>query len=154
MVSRGRSIRGRVGFDRSGSAIHVSVRHSSTASGLSTDDVSIRIPVLEPSNGFQCGIIKNRLRSCQSISLQLSTLDEQNVHGCASLIALEGSAFVLILYRAFSCAVSAASIFGSEPLLLLRLLPVKLNMDLVRGRAISRTDVNEPDRYADVDEES
>lgn len=52
-------------------------------------------------------------------------------------MALDGSALVFILYRAFSCGDSVRSTLGREPLLLLRVLPGKPSIDL--GRDIARS---------------
>lgn len=61
-----------------------------------------------------------------------------NVQGCASLMALVGSALVLMWKAAFSLAVSAASTLGIDPLLVFLFLPVKLNIEVLRFLAMVR----------------
>ena len=53
-------------------------------------------------------------------------------HGCTSLMALVGSALVLILNFAFSFGLSTKSNLATEPLLLLRPLLPRPNLDLGR----------------------
>ena len=61
-----------------------------------------------------------------------------NAQGCASLMALVGSALVLIWNAAFSLAVSEASTLGIDPLLVFLFFPVKLSIELLRFLAIVR----------------
>ena len=51
-------------------------------------------------------------------------------------MALVGSALVLIWNAAFSLAVSAASTFGIDPLLVFLFFPVKLSIELLRFLAM------------------
>ena len=74
-----------------------------------------------------------RFSSCSKDHWSIS----DNVLGSASLMALDGSALVFILYRAFSSGDSVRSTFGIEELLLLRFLPGKPSIDL--GRDIVRS---------------
>ena len=81
----------------------------------------------------------------------------KNVQGCASLMALVGSALVLIWNAAFSLAVSAASTFGIDPLLVFLFFPVKLSIELLRFLAIvgrAAPEARERLRVAKVKEES
>ena len=92
------------------------------------------------SNGFDRVGLEGIPKHWQSSIEVLSYFDSclANVPGCASLIALVGSAFVLIWNAAFSLAVSAASTLGIDPLLVFLFLPVKLNIELLRFLAIVR----------------
>ena len=91
------------------------------------------------SNGFNRGGLESIPRRWQFSVNFLNTLDFHlaNVPGCASLMALVGSALVLIWNAAFSLAVSAASTLGIEPLLVFLLLPVKLSIELLRFLAMA-----------------
>ena len=51
-------------------------------------------------------------------------------------MALVGSALVVIWNAAFSLAVSAASTFGIDPLLVFLFFPVKLSIELLRFLAM------------------
>ena len=105
-----------------------------------TDYVPIRIAVLKISNGFDRGSLEGIPSRWQSSVKVLSDVCSclANVQGCASLMALVGSALVLIWNAAFSLAVSAASTLGIDPLLDFLFLPVKLNIELLRFLAIVR----------------
>ena len=105
-----------------------------------TDDVAVCIAVLKVSNGFDRGGLKGIASRWQSSVKLLSCFKSRltNVPGCASWMALVGSALVLIWKAAFSFAVSAASTLGSDPLLAFLFLPVKLNIELLRFLTIMR----------------
>ena len=139
MVSSGRSIRGRVGLDRSGSAVKASETLVSLSSwAFPTDDVSICIAVLKISNGFDRGSLEGVPSRWSILAkvLDFFASDLAHVPGCASCIALVGSALVLIWNAAFSLAVSAASTLGIDPLLVFLVFPVKLSIELLRFLAI------------------
>lgn len=105
-----------------------------------TDDIPFCIAVLKISNGFDRVGLKGIASRWQSSAKLLRCLRPRltNVPGCASLMALVGSALVLIWKAAFSFAVSAASTLGIDPLLAFLFLPVKLNIELLRFLAIMR----------------
>lgn len=58
---------------------------------------------------------------------------KNDLPGCASLIAFEGSAFDVTRRDAFSLGDSVRLVLEKDPMLLRFLLLVKLNSDLVRG---------------------
>ena len=139
IVSRGRSIRGRVGLDRSGSAVKglatLLLRNNRVSL---TDDIPLCIAVLKISNGFDRGGLEGTpcgWRTSVKVFIFVKCYSA-HVQGCASLIALVGSALVLIWNAAFSLAVSAASTLGIDPLLIFLFLPVKLSIELLRFLAM------------------
>lgn len=105
-----------------------------------TNDVAICIAVLKISNRLDRGGLEG-IPSCWqgsnfSRGLKLLSLLLAHLPGCASLMALVGSALVLIWNAAFSLADSEASTLGIDPLLVLLFLPVKLSIELLRFLAI------------------
>ena len=103
-----------------------------------TNDIPICIAVLKVSDGFDRGGLEGISRRWQSSAKLLSVFESRLAHvqGCASLIALVGSALVLIWNAAFSLAVSTASTLGIEPVLVFLFLAVKLSIELLRFLAI------------------
>lgn len=103
-----------------------------------TDDVPVCIAVLKISDGSDRGDLEGISGRWQNSVEVLSFLGSilADVQGCASWMALVGSALVLIWNAAFSLAVSAASTLGIDPLLVFLFFPVKLNIELLRFLAM------------------
>ena len=143
MVSRGRSHRLRVGFDRSGSAgEHMSARSSCRQPRYpQTNRVPHVVPVLNGSNRRQRGSDTTCHRSYRRTSVRARSMvgrrfarSRRYSHGSASMMAKLGSAFVVNRFACFSSCVSVRSILWSLPLLFCEWLERKLKLDFARCR--------------------
>ena len=108
IVSSGRSIRGRVGLDRSGSAMRLSV----SASDLQDlQDILIMLPsaslcwIVLKSSRFESWSATAAAIVSQRFILAILSL---YIHGCASVIAFVGSAFVSSLFLSFVLSVRSS----------------------------------------------
>lgn len=133
IVSRGRSSRGRVGLDRSGSTAFVlRFLELPWESMIQTYNVAVDIPMLDRPNGFHRGLFKSH-GNCDRYCCFHNACPQQRLPGCTSFIALVGSAFEVVRFAAFSFDVSTRSALEKDPLRLCFFVLVKLNIDFVRG---------------------
>lgn len=112
IVSRGRSIRLRVGLDRSGSArdmVSVNICYAAAKFGLElTDEVSLVVFVHYRSQVLNRGLLLCLFRwKSKSVYGQQHSLEE-GPPGVASFRALEGSAFVFSLFLSLTLSVNSS----------------------------------------------